>query len=339
MSNRVLLAGYYGFDNLGDELILQVLLQQLSDSQVTVLSHDPAKTQERYGVRCLQRMNPFDLVEAFSSADVFVFGGGGLFQDATSWQSVLYYWGLTRFARYFEVPVVFFSQGIGPLRLGLSRLLTRQALQDAALITVRDDTSAHWVTQLTGFTPERTADPVWLYQLPNADPINGSTWRVGLSLRAWPSLTPSAIGQLAAFFQQLTTKSSRPVTFLLLPFQPELDREPLTLFAQAVQGFATCEWANDIPVQIQQCQAVFGMRFHAVLLSILAGVPVLGLSYDPKVQSLLSALGLAGVPVDQLDRLSIEDIQAYFSSYQQPDIHPYQDQAFKTVQRLRRMFN
>jgi hypothetical protein len=53
---RVLLAGYFGYDNLGDELILHVWVRELKarGCHVTVLSHQPEVTAQRYGVTALK---------------------------------------------------------------------------------------------------------------------------------------------------------------------------------------------------------------------------------------------------------------------------------------------
>ena len=51
---NILISGYYGFDNIGDESILRTLVSSLRehipDCSLTVLSHNPASTREKYGV-------------------------------------------------------------------------------------------------------------------------------------------------------------------------------------------------------------------------------------------------------------------------------------------------
>ena len=49
---NILISGYYGFDNIGDESILRTLVtslrERIPDCSLTVLSHDPAATREKY---------------------------------------------------------------------------------------------------------------------------------------------------------------------------------------------------------------------------------------------------------------------------------------------------
>lgn len=47
MAKKVVLSGYYGYDNFGDEAILSVLISHLQQigADITVLSHNPQKQQ------------------------------------------------------------------------------------------------------------------------------------------------------------------------------------------------------------------------------------------------------------------------------------------------------
>ena len=54
---NILISGYYGFDNIGDESILRTLVSSLRehipDCSLTVLSHNPTSTREKYGVEAV----------------------------------------------------------------------------------------------------------------------------------------------------------------------------------------------------------------------------------------------------------------------------------------------
>ena len=87
-ASRILLAGYYGFGNAGDEAILASILAHLRelrpDAAVTVVSGDPRETARAYGVEAVFWRDPLALEDAARQADLIVIGGGGLFHD---------YWG------------------------------------------------------------------------------------------------------------------------------------------------------------------------------------------------------------------------------------------------------
>ena len=57
---KILISGYYGFNNIGDESVLRAVVEnlraRLPDIEITVLSHSPAETAEKFGVRAVPRI-------------------------------------------------------------------------------------------------------------------------------------------------------------------------------------------------------------------------------------------------------------------------------------------
>ncbi len=92
---KILISGYYGFNNIGDESILRTVIdnlrEKLKDIDITVLSQDPAQTSEKYGVKAARRMSLWDILRCVWRCDLLLSGGGSLLQDATSGRSILYY--------------------------------------------------------------------------------------------------------------------------------------------------------------------------------------------------------------------------------------------------------
>ena len=93
---RVALAGYYGFGNLGDELLLRASLEALERcgvgrDRVVVLSSVPAETSCILGADSVDRWNLSAVRGVLRSSDTLLLGGGGLFQDSTSLLSCLWY--------------------------------------------------------------------------------------------------------------------------------------------------------------------------------------------------------------------------------------------------------
>ena len=77
---NILISGYYGFDNIGDESILRTLVtslrERIPDCSLTVLSHDPTATREKYGVEAVERMSPLAIARAVRRCDMLISGGG-----------------------------------------------------------------------------------------------------------------------------------------------------------------------------------------------------------------------------------------------------------------------
>ena len=163
---NILISGYYGFDNIGDESILRTLItslrEKIPDCSLTVLSHNPASTREKYGVEAVERMSPGAILRAVRQCDMLISGGGSLLQDVTSSKSIHYYLFIIRLAKLLGKKVFIYSQGIGPIDHAFNRRATARALKKADGIVVRDERSAKLLEQI-GLPQERiviTADPV-----------------------------------------------------------------------------------------------------------------------------------------------------------------------------------
>ena len=92
---RILLAGYYGFGNLGDEAILEMAIKQILEitdrKNITVLSGNKEVTNKKYNVNTIDRYNVFSIINQLMKSDALVFGGGSLLQDITSKRSIYYF--------------------------------------------------------------------------------------------------------------------------------------------------------------------------------------------------------------------------------------------------------
>lgn len=172
LNARIILSGYYGFGNLGDELILLAILQMLdtlgTDTRVIVLSACPERTMRIHGVEAVNRWNPVAVWQAIRASDVVISGGGGLLQDATSRQSPLYYLEVINLALRCRKKVMVWAQGIGPLSTPWLQRRVLQTLSRVAAISVRDERSREWLV-FHGLPPDRVAlaaDPVWALQWP-----------------------------------------------------------------------------------------------------------------------------------------------------------------------------
>ena len=143
---RPALLGYYGFGNLGDELLLRACLELfgrygLERENIIVLSNAPEDTSGTFGVASVSRWRYRDVARVLRQSDSLVLGGGGLFQDTTSVMSCVWYWGIVRLAKFLGCKVFALGQSIGPLKSGLSRMLAGDALRVCRKVHVRDDAS------------------------------------------------------------------------------------------------------------------------------------------------------------------------------------------------------
>ena len=313
---RVLLSGYYGFGNLGDEALLEVIVTQLRarfpSMQLDVLSATPDATAKEYGVDATPRWSMRSVREAIGRADVVLSGGGGLLQTATSARSIVYYAGILREAIRQRRKSMIFAQSIGPLDL-LGRIVVRSFCRGLDCATVRDARSLRLLQSLLPQTPiERTADPVFLYDLP-VEEIDLSTEGLGDDPYAVVSVrkvTTLRDGQhaIARAVDRLALTHGVRVAFL--PMGGAVDAEVSTtiirLCKSAPMLLPECSLARAAAI-LRGARVVIGMRLHALILAARFAVPFLAIPYDPKITALCDDLGYPLEPLWTPGRLAPSD--------------------------------
>lgn len=303
----VLICGYYGFGNIGDEAILTGILQQLSSlwpkARYLVLSSDPEKTSREHGVEAVRRHDVRSVCTAMRTSTVFIGGGGTLFQDVTSFRSLYYYLLMILAARWYRLPVIIYGQGIGPLRSRWNKFVTLQVLRLSQLIIVRD-TGAYEQLLKWGVDDKKLclgADPVLGLKTPAIDGRQARSQGklqkdkpvLFVSLRPWPSLNAS-LPILAVILDRLCEEKAWQVVFV--PFQFDVDY-PVCKACATLMRQSALVWTEPLAVKdaltfFGEADYCLGMRLHSLIFAALQGVPMLGIAYDPKVEEFLRELGM-----------------------------------------------
>ncbi|HUJ77127.1 MAG TPA: polysaccharide pyruvyl transferase family protein, partial [bacterium] len=152
MPKKVLLAGYYGFGNTGDEAILSAILHDLrslaTGIELCVVSASPAGTRKRYGVDVIAWRDLSGIIRKVRACDLVLLGGGGVFNDywgapsadlLTPQQAgIPFYSSFPLLSSLLEKPMMVYAAGVGPLRSEGGKELTRLAFELASTATVRD---------------------------------------------------------------------------------------------------------------------------------------------------------------------------------------------------------
>ncbi|WP_198648311.1 polysaccharide pyruvyl transferase CsaB [Cyanothece sp. BG0011] len=299
---RAVISGYYGKGNGGDEALLMSLLQMLpSEIEPIVLSGNPRKTYEQYGVKTCPNRSAFAILETLDNADIFIWGGGSLMQDVTSLASPIYYAGLMALAQQKGLKTIAWAQGIGPLNSPLTRWLTRQVLLGCTAISVRDYKSAELLSQWH-MNPLIAPDPVWAL---TAKSVSGladlPAPRVAVNLRSHPLLTPQRLNiltQALIDFQKATR-----TCFLLVPFQASQDLEIARSIAKKLPGsyqIIQVENPRELKGVFKGVEMTIGMRLHSLIMAASEECKCFALSYDPKVNYLMEEIEIPGWDLDQL---------------------------------------
>ena len=302
---KILIAGYYGFGNLGDELILSAVISHLNGRykapEITVLSVDPADTIRTHQVRAISRWNLWNVFKEIWRNDFLVLGGGGLLQNKTSQRSLLYYLGLVAMARAVHCPVVLYAMGVETLEGGWARKLTWFLLSGPrVIITVRDEASKQILSEI-GVPPKRvhvTADPVFT-RTPSSGPreryAGGAA--TALLIPRFPC-PPQGRTMFAILARILRDEKKMQVSGAL--FQPILEMAHLKSYTGEQilpEGdFALDFSIDDMVERVAAHDWVISARFHGLVLAALAGRPFIGIGDPHKVGRLCDMLKMPFLP-------------------------------------------
>lgn len=314
---RVLVCGWTGSTNLGDELVFAGLRTLFSDEdRIATVSIAPFRTVADHGVSTIGHRRPARLMAAIRSADLVVFGGGGLVQDETSPWNLPYHLSRPLLAMLADTPWIGLDLGVGPLRSSTARWLAAQ-LRHAHAITVRDEPSRDLLARM-GVPARLAADAA--FHLPEALVTGGpqadglgrdlpGPADIAVSLRPWKP-TVGATGRwlpvgwrsahdepswfvptVAAALDQASRRTGLAVRFVAL--QTDRDAKLHARVARAMRTPATTvvPTRHTVLRELAAARIVVAMRYHAGIGAILAGRPTVLIGYSPKVDALADSLG------------------------------------------------
>jgi polysaccharide pyruvyl transferase CsaB len=297
---RLVVSGYYGYANAGDEAVLAGLLQTLRELDpgvdVTVVSGHPDATRREHGVDAVPRMAVGALSRSLRAAHGLLSGGGSLLQDRTSVRPVGYYAGVMFLARALGRPYAVHAQGLGPITHVPNRWLAAAALRGAAHVTLRDPDSVALAREMgVRRAIDLAPDPALALRLPG-----GRDGSIVVAVRDWAGQTEHLAGVRAALLGL-----SRDHRIVALPMQDPADRAASESVVGGIPG-ATVVDADGLAARLTAiggASLVIGMRVHAIILAAAAHVPALAISYDPKVDAFAAqvgqpVVGRAGQPID-----------------------------------------
>lgn len=304
----IVLSGYYGFDNAGDEALLPAIcssIQRLEPkAEFVVLSGYPEKTEQLHQLPAIDRMKPWQVFKVLRKADLLISGGGSLFQDVTGPRSLPYYISVVALAKMLGKPVIFYAQGVGPIKRPFSRFLMRWWGNKVEMITLRDEQSKHLLAELGVTRPPIyvTADPVFtLDPSPEQHEYAQELLRhyqlepgrlIGVSVRPWLALADLR-PDIARLLDCLVLDGYQ---VLFIPMDYGFDLPESHLIAAMMNQPATILDENlsslEIIALMSNVEMMIGMRLHSLIFAASRGVPFAGISYDPKIDAFLESFDL-----------------------------------------------
>lgn len=329
---RMLLLGYYGVRNLGDEMMLFCLREWLGRQgiQFTVVTEYPQEVERTWGLPVVQntpllgerswwdswfRGKAVGLIRALRAHDGLIVGGGDLIRQDHGWRTFLYTLEKIAAAHLLGKPVYLVNIGIGRPRNWAGWRLLGWALRRCRRIIVRDERSLA-ICRKVGAIAEFAPDIVlWLPCLLGQTAVQERRYAIvsllgHANLFGLFDLSEDRLRTLAAGLDHLVERHDLDIVFL--PFQSSDDADDAAIHRQVAALMRHPEravlrpWSCDVP-ELARCFAgatlTIAMRLHAAVLAAAYGRPCLSLPYDHKVREFAAYMKLNNlVAAEMLDR-------------------------------------
>jgi polysaccharide pyruvyl transferase WcaK-like protein len=317
-ARNVLVTGYYGYGNLGDDILASYVIKHLCNSiptkRIAVDARCGCYLEQWFpGIKCMPAEQLFR-----HSPDVkrqIIFGGGGMFHafppadSETLWglERAIVYQYRCRFgsASWSQSPKYAFCVGVGPIEGRGAKWITKELLREFEHISVRDRVSMCYLGQLGIEGVEEVSDPS-ISLVTSARSDDSETCpndHIGIVIRAWRHVSITnlfatlhhaaqilrAKGYVVEFisFQDAEWDSSEANAILLLRQMNERVRvwSPRT---ETVLEF--CDY-------LSQFRAIVTMRAHGIYLASILGVTPIAVTIEPKLLITAEKCGFADLLV------------------------------------------
>ncbi|MCD8239507.1 MAG: polysaccharide pyruvyl transferase CsaB [Clostridiales bacterium] len=318
---EVLITGYHGYGNCGDEATLLAIKEGVEKMnlpvRLTALSFDPEFTKTEYGINAVQRFNAFKVFFAVLKSNVVVSGGGTLLQDVSSTRSLIYYLGIIKLAKFLGKRVMVYANGIGPVNKDKNRKLIGKVVNKVDIITLREEPSLNDLVSMGVTAPPTyvTADPAF-----NLESESSETAReileyegvptdkplIGVAVRDWKKAKygDEYLREIAIACDGLIRNGNN---ILFIPMQYSTDVEVSGKICSQMEEksyiLSRSYRPKEVMAIVGELTLTIGMRLHSLIFSAVKNVPMLGIVYDPKVEYYLDALGMEKAADIRTDRL------------------------------------
>lgn len=302
----IVILGYYGFQNSGDDAILKFLIDYLQTHRKglssVVLSNDPSETRSAYRVQSIHRFNLFQIPRLLASTRVFIAGGGTLIQDDTSSRSLWYYLFMLHMAVKKGAHTVLLANGLGPLTKKKNRKVASKILNRLDAITLRDPNAYEELKSLEVTKPitRVTADPA--LALKPCDPSVGADILrnegvpsdkklFALCFRKWKKVKHSE-KILASFADKVVTDFHAIPVFVSMQYPEDVQYAKRILKRMKEKGYVLSNhYTVDETLSILgNASMIIGMRLHSLIYAVNLSIPMVGLAYEPKINYFMESI-------------------------------------------------
>lgn len=332
ITTNILVTGYYGLDNIGDEAVLAGLLNSLKnyidDPNFFVITNDPAETKILHGVTPVSqsfkqgvaafikaqilKRELYRVYRSIDECDLFILGGGSLLHDLIRYNLPILL-SLVYLAQKKGKTTVVYGIGAGPIDSEFGKFLCNKVLRNVDLLTVRDMKS-RIALEICGLDDIIiTADPAFAMRIPNRIMHRDSyTNKCFVSTTSYHKLCNAKYHYIykntqnnsllnlrrkimADIYDDIIDTYGKPLLFIP-SVKSDIDGyRNIRLYMRNSKGSEIMEYNNDfnsILMSISSSDFLVGMRLHSLIFATMLGTPLIPIVYDEKVASYLDKINL-----------------------------------------------
>lgn len=291
-SPKVIICGYYGYGNIGDEATLEETVKELhreNISDITVLSKKPKGTSKKLGVKAIYRYNFIKIKREMKKCDIFMLGGGNLLQNQTSNRSLLYYGELLKLAKRHNARCFCYSCGIGELQGEKWINFVKEALLCCERVIVRSENDAKAIYELSKEIPVKTSCDIVFLRECNEDNYLKSRFShlVGKKYAIFALREPrkdrkSFIENFSLALKKVCEKEGIYPVFITMHNRMDKKITEDVIKAAKCGNIEKLSCASEVIYLLKRAEFACGMRMHFMVLSLIADTPFISISYDTK---------------------------------------------------------
>ena len=315
---KYLIYGYYGYNNLGDDLLLDTIINRIKekdmDADFTILNKSSNSLKEYPNVyysnirdilyssknKVLKFWSFFSAFKKYiDECDVFLLGGGTIFMDSNKASFLMIYLSFfVSYAKSIGKKVVLIGIGIDILSSFFSILAMKKILSNSHFVYCRDALSFQIAKKLSTtanviLTQDLVFGSFWSKSILNDDGVNREHKTIGISLIDYSDKYGE--NYIPELNNILNTYIKNGFKIKLLSFQINTDKAD-NLFYERLMHHEDIEIVNlnigNFFEHFNSLDYVLSMRFHGILLGILFQKYTLGIVHEVKNQQLCLETGV-----------------------------------------------
>ena len=316
----VILKGYYGRDNFGDEIMMELIISYFKNLypslQLQVMNSNPCMLEEKYGIKTpvelvtgnYGKKDALKRIATIIRANCYIVGGGTIITDKHSSLHLVEYLIEFGIRRILHRPSIFISVGATEFKHKSTQLICKMLLRCSNLSMIRDSESFALLSKLySGKSIVKTGDLVLLAFDQNRSTISKKTTfekkKIGLSLMPYHESLynrPELDVELAKEFADVADLLAKEgFNVSIIPIQYGYNNDLDYRFSKMVLNMCEsnvelfeCRNNEEKMRKISTLDCLVSMRLHSLLCAISNNINCIAINHNEKIESCLKVYGI-----------------------------------------------